>query len=81
MNPVEHLWDMVERSIHTHNPALTNARELWVAIQMVWLNISLEVFHPLVEFMPRRLAERGSYTILGTYPMTLGTSVYKNKPK
>ena len=56
MNPIKHLWDVVERSIHTQNPAPTNTRELWAAIQTAWLNISPEVFRPLVESMPRRVA-------------------------
>jgi hypothetical protein len=42
MNPIEHLWDVVERSIRTQNPAPTNIRELWAAIQTAWLNISPE---------------------------------------
>jgi hypothetical protein len=54
--PIEHLWDVVERSIHTQNPAPTNNRELWAAIQTAWLNISPEVFRPLVESMPCRVA-------------------------
>jgi hypothetical protein len=56
MNPIKHLWDVVERTIRTHNPAPTNTRELWAAIQTAWLNVSPEVFRPLVESMPRRVA-------------------------
>jgi hypothetical protein len=36
------------------NRASTNIWELWAAIQTAWLNISPEVFRPLVEWMPRR---------------------------
>jgi hypothetical protein len=63
MNPTEHLWDVVERSIHTQNPAPAKTRELWVAIQTAWLNISA-------------LRRARGCPILGTYPMTFGTSVY-----
>jgi hypothetical protein len=38
------------------DPAPTNTRELWVAVQTAWLNISPEVFHPLVESMPSLVA-------------------------
>lgn len=54
MNPIEHLWDEVERSIRTQDPAPTNSRELWAAIQTIWLSTSPEVFRPLVESMPHR---------------------------
>jgi hypothetical protein len=56
MNPIEHLWDMVERPIRTEDTAPTNTRGLWAPIQTAWLNISPEVFRPLVESMPRRFA-------------------------
>ncbi|KAJ8890417.1 hypothetical protein PR048_009925 [Dryococelus australis] len=40
MKPIEPLWDIVERAIHTQDPAPRNTRELWAAIQTAWLNIS-----------------------------------------
>lgn len=55
MSPIKHLWDMVERSIDTKDPAPTNIRKLKTAIHRFlyrcWamLNISLEVFLWLVE--------------------------------
>ncbi|KAJ8869292.1 hypothetical protein PR048_030866 [Dryococelus australis] len=42
VNPIEHLWDVVERAIRTQDPALRNTRELWAAIRTAWLNISPE---------------------------------------
>jgi hypothetical protein len=56
MNPIEHLWDVVERSIHTQKRAPTNTRDQGATIQMAWLNISPEVFGPLVESIPRQVA-------------------------
>ncbi|KAJ8896536.1 hypothetical protein PR048_001880 [Dryococelus australis] len=49
------LWDVVERAIRTQDPAPRNTRKLWAAIHKAWLNISLEVFRPLVESMPRQV--------------------------
>jgi hypothetical protein len=44
---------MVERPIHSENPAPTTTREQGTAIQTTWLNISTEVFRPLVQSMLR----------------------------
>ncbi|KAJ8872930.1 hypothetical protein PR048_026546 [Dryococelus australis] len=52
MNPIKHLWDVVERAIHIQDPAPRNTRELWAAIETACLNVSQEVFCPLVESMP-----------------------------
>lgn len=41
MNPIEHLWDVGERSIHAEDPAPMNIRDLQSDI--VWLNISPEI--------------------------------------
>ena len=49
MNPTA-LW--VNRANLTQDSASGKARELWKVIQTVWLNISSNVFHTLVEFMP-----------------------------
>jgi hypothetical protein len=80
MIPIVLLWDVVGRSIRTQNPVPTNTRELRTAVQSTWLNISLEVFRPLLDSMPLqvaalRRARGGPYTILGAYPVTFGTSV------
>ncbi|KAJ8882496.1 hypothetical protein PR048_014307 [Dryococelus australis] len=46
--------DLARRSIRTQDPARTNNRELRVAIQMAWVNITPQMLRPLVESMLRR---------------------------
>lgn len=46
LNPVEHLWDVVEREI--------NLEQMHDAIMSVWTKIS-ECFQHLVEYMPQRI--------------------------
>lgn len=50
MCPIHHLWDVVERPVLTRGTAHTNIRELWIAIQIGWLNLTQpDVFWSPVE--------------------------------
>ncbi len=68
LNPIEHLWDVVEREIHIMDvqPTLSNLQLLRDAIMSIWTKISEECFQHLVESMPRRikavLKEKGGPT-------------------
>jgi len=53
LNPIEHLWDVVERELRALDP--TNLHQLQGAILSIWANISKECFQHLVESMPRRI--------------------------
>ncbi len=55
LNPIEHLWDVVEREIHIMNVQPTNLQQLRDAIMSKWTKISEECFQHLVESMPRRI--------------------------
>ncbi len=55
INPIEHLWDVVEREIHFMDLQPTNLQQLCDAIMSIWTNISEECFQHLVESMPRRI--------------------------
>ncbi len=55
LNPIEHLWDVVEREIHIMDVQPTNLQQLRDAIVPIWTNISEECFQHLVESMPRRI--------------------------
>ncbi len=57
LNPIEHLWDVVEREIRIMylNVKLTNLQQLRDAIMSIWTKISEECFQHLVESMPRRI--------------------------
>ncbi len=55
LNPIEHLWDVVEREIHIMDIQPTNLQQLRDAIMSILTNISEECFQHLVESMPRRI--------------------------
>ncbi len=52
LNPIEHLWDVVEREICIMDVQLTNLLQLCDAIMSICTNISEECFQHLVESMP-----------------------------
>ncbi len=49
LNPIEHLWDVVEREIHIMDVQPTNLQQLRDAIISIWTKISEKCFQPLVE--------------------------------
>ena len=55
-NPIEHLWDELERRIHKRTPPNTK-EELWEIIQQEWLQIPSSVTQNLVNSMPKRVRE------------------------
>ncbi len=55
LNPIEQLWDVVEREIHIMDVQLTNLQQLCDAIMSIWTNISEECFQPCVEPKLRRI--------------------------
>jgi len=55
LNPIEHLWDVVERELHALHVHPTNLHQLHDAILSIWANISKECFQHLVESMPCRI--------------------------
>ncbi len=68
LNPIEHLWDVVEREIHIMDVQTTNLQQLCDAIITIWTNISEECFQHLVESIPRRIK-----TVLKAKGVQLGT--------
>ncbi len=55
LNPIEHLWDVVEREIRIMDVQPTNLQQLCDAIMSIWTKISQECFQHLVESMPQRI--------------------------
>ncbi len=55
LNPIEHLWDVVERDICIMDVQLTNLLQLRDDIMSIWTKISEECFQHIVESMPRRM--------------------------
>ncbi len=55
LNPIEHLWVVIEREIHIMDVQTTNLQQLCDAIMSIWTKISEECFQHLVESMPLRI--------------------------
>ncbi|CAM2719031.1 unnamed protein product [Rotaria socialis] len=55
LNPIEHIWDELERRLKPHSPK--NKNELWNIMQKEWNGIGREVTSKLVDSMPNRLQE------------------------
>ncbi len=53
LNPIEYLWDVVEREIQIMDVQPTNLQQLCDAIMSIWTKISEECFQHLVESMTR----------------------------
>ncbi len=54
LNPIEHLWDVVEREIRIMDVQRTNLQQLRDAIMTIWTKIPEECFQHLVESMLSR---------------------------
>jgi len=67
LNPIEHLWDVVERELCALNVHPINLHQLQDAFLSIWANISKECFKHLVESMSHRikavLKAKGGQTI------------------
>ena len=55
LNPIEHLWDELERRIRAKPNNPKNLGELEALLQQYWSEISCEVYQKLVESMNRRI--------------------------
>lgn len=55
LNPIEHLWDELERRLERHQPK--NTQELENLLKQEWNNIDPNVLHKLVDSVPSRLCE------------------------
>ncbi|CDQ57597.1 unnamed protein product [Oncorhynchus mykiss] len=66
LNPIEHIWDIMSRSIHQRHVAPQTVQELADALVQVWEEIPGETIHHLIRSMPRRCREviqaRGGHT-------------------
>lgn len=66
LNPIEHLWNDVDRRIRSLDIEIRGKEALWEQIEKVWNDTSLEVCTKLIKSMPERvndvLKARGGYT-------------------
>ena len=56
LNPIEHLWDEIQRWLNEEQPSPTTAAELSVAFQRVWARIPIAFTNRPVNSMYRRCA-------------------------
>ncbi|CDQ71979.1 unnamed protein product [Oncorhynchus mykiss] len=66
LNPIEHIWDIMSRSIHQRQVAPQTLQELADALVQVWEEIPQETIRHLIRSMPRCCREviqaRGGHT-------------------
>uniref|UniRef100_A0A674BHS8 Tc1-like transposase DDE domain-containing protein n=1 Tax=Salmo trutta TaxID=8032 RepID=A0A674BHS8_SALTR len=66
LNPIEHIWDIMSRSIHQRHVAPQTVQELADALVQVWEEIPQETIRHLIRSMPRHCREviqaRGGHT-------------------
>ena len=55
LNPIEHMWDELERRMKKHQPK--NKEELKTILHQEWIGIGKEVTEKLVDSVPNRLYE------------------------
>ena len=55
LNPIEHIWDYLERRVRGRCPTLKSKADLVSALQEEWITIGPEYLENLVFGMPRRV--------------------------
>lgn len=55
LNPIEHVWDRLERGIRQRTTPPKNIHELAVAVEEEWFKLDSNFLENLVESMPRRI--------------------------
>ena len=70
LNPIEHIWDIMSRSIPQCHVAPQTVQELADALVQVWEEIPQETIHHLIRSMPRHCREviqaRGGHSVILT---------------
>jgi transposase len=66
LNPIEHIWDEVDRRLRRLPGPIRGQEDLWSRIQSVWRGIEVHVCHKLIATMPERIRDvikaKGGYT-------------------
>lgn len=57
MNPIEHVWNEVERRIRKRSPLPHSAEDLWEALQEEWNGFGTEFLEKLYNSMPQRIED------------------------
>jgi transposase len=66
LNPIQHIWDMLDRRIQAREPPVQNIRQLEAALHREWQQLSRQGIRRLTGGMRRRveadIRARGGYT-------------------
>ena len=57
LNPIEHLWDEVERRLRRHPVRIKTPDALFVHLRQAWNSIEADVCERLVSSMPERVRQ------------------------
>ena len=55
LNPIEHLWDHLDRQVRRQIPLPKNKNELIIAVKEEWQNISIDTIRALISSMTDRI--------------------------
>ena len=56
LNPIENLWNELDKKVRSHKPLPKNKEELWQILQKEWVKLEKDMYKNLVDSMPRRIA-------------------------
>ncbi|GBM93554.1 hypothetical protein AVEN_153783-1 [Araneus ventricosus] len=56
LNPIENLWDYLDRVVRAMDPQPRNLAQLATALESAWLNIPVNTFRNLIDSLPALLA-------------------------
>lgn len=66
LSPIEHIWDVIQRSISENYDPATSLQQLAQQVTASWNQVSQQIIQHLIESVPRRLQEcvdrRGNHT-------------------
>jgi len=66
LNPIEHLWNEIDRRLRNLPDNITSENDLWNKIQQVWNEIDIDFCLKLIDTMPQRINDvfkaGGGYT-------------------
>ena len=66
LNPIEHLWNEVNRCMRMLEKKPTNKKDLWGKLQEIWYSIEVDIVKKLIMSMPERAVDvyqaKGGYT-------------------
>ena len=57
LNPIEHLWNKIDRCLQQLPNNITSAKDLQNKIQLVWSQIDINFYLKLIDTMPQKIKD------------------------